>query len=81
MRGRCIRRTLHPSDSFVLNLTWVARKIGQLVIGVFDEHTRDLVWYGTGEKTINQRQQSPEKSQEKLNDIVSRIMESFPPGT
>ena len=55
--------------------------VGQLVIGVFDEQTRDLVWYGTGEKTINQRQQSPEKSQEKLNDIVSRIMESLPPGT
>jgi hypothetical protein len=54
--------------------------VGQLLIGVFDEGTMEMVWRGTGEKTISNRQQSPEDSQNTINDIVSRIMETFPPG-
>jgi hypothetical protein len=54
--------------------------VGQLLIGIFDEASQEMVWRGTGEKTISSRQQSPEDSQNTINDIVSRIMETFPPG-
>ena len=55
--------------------------IGQLLIGIFDEGTKEMVWRGTGEKTISERQRSPEESQQVIQDIVSQIMESFPPGS
>lgn len=54
--------------------------VGQLFIGVFDEGRKELVWRGTGEKTISGGQQSPEESQKMITDVVTRIMESFPPG-
>jgi len=53
--------------------------VGQLLIGIFDESTQEMVWRGTGEKTISARQQSPEESQKTISDIVTRIMETFPP--
>ncbi|MDX1393539.1 MAG: DUF4136 domain-containing protein [Gemmatimonadota bacterium] len=54
--------------------------IGQLLIGVFDQGSKELVWRSTGEKTISDRQRSPEEAQENINNIISRVMESFPPG-
>ena len=40
-----------------------------------------MVWRGSGEQSVSDRQRSPEEMQEILNDIVSQIMESFPPET
>jgi hypothetical protein len=54
--------------------------VGQLLIAVFAEDSKEMVWRGTGEKTVSNRQQSPEDSQNSINDIVSKIMETFPPG-
>jgi hypothetical protein len=51
-----------------------------LLIAVFAEDSKEMVWRGTGEKTVSSRQQSPEDSQNSISDIVSRIMETFPPG-
>jgi hypothetical protein len=54
--------------------------VGQLLIGIFDEESREMVWRGSGEKSLSNRQMSPQEMQEEINDIVSRIMETFPPG-
>ena len=54
--------------------------VGQLLIGIFDEENKEMVWRGSGEKSISSRQMSPEEMQDELNDIIGRIMESFPPG-
>jgi len=52
---------------------------GSLVIDLVDAETQQLVWRGTGTKVIDQTQASPEEMQERLNKIVAKIMESFPP--
>ena len=52
---------------------------GSLVIDLVDAETQNLVWRGTGTKVIDQTQKSPEELQARLNKIVSKIMDSFPP--
>lgn len=52
---------------------------GSLVIDLVDAETQNLVWRGTGTKVIDQDQKSPEELQARLNKIVAKIMESFPP--
>ncbi len=52
---------------------------GTLVIDLVDAETQQLVWRGTGTKVIDQTQDSPEVMQDRLNKIVNKIMESFPP--
>ncbi len=55
--------------------------VGQLLIAVYDETEKDLVWQGTGEKTVGSPADSPEESERVITEIVAKIMESFPPGS
>lgn len=54
--------------------------VGQLLIGIFDESSKEMVWRGSGEKAISNRQMSPEDSQAEIDDIIDQVMASFPPG-
>jgi hypothetical protein len=52
---------------------------GSLVIDLVDAVTMKLVWRGTGTKVLDKTQRSPEEMQARINDIVAKIMASFPP--
>ncbi len=55
--------------------------IGTLVIDLFDARQRELVWRATGEGKVNEQQQTPEESQERINQVVAQILEDFPIGS
>ena len=52
--------------------------VGTLVLDVIDGSNNELVWRGTGTKTL-QDYKSPEKAQEGAYTAVSKIMDPFPP--
>jgi hypothetical protein len=51
--------------------------VGTLVIDVYDARQRELVWRGSGEGKISQAR-NPEESQERINQVVTRILQDFP---
>ena len=52
---------------------------GSLVIDLVDAETQNLVWRGTGTGVVDQSQKSPEEMQDRANNVIQKIMESFPP--
>ncbi len=52
---------------------------GTLIIDLIDASTKNLVWRGSGTKALSDRQLSPEELQERVNKIVAKIMETYPP--
>ena len=52
---------------------------GTLVIDLVDAATDNLVWRGSGSGVVDQTQRTPEEMQARMNDIVAKIMKSFPP--
>ena len=52
---------------------------GTLIIDVVDAATKNLVWRGTGTKVIESTPRTPEEMQARIDNIVNKIMESFPP--
>jgi len=54
---------------------------GTLLIAVFDQQSKNLVWQGSGEKTLSGSAQSPEERSSKIEEAVTKIMEDFPPGS
>ncbi len=52
---------------------------GMLVIDLVDGETKALVWRGTGTKVVENVQRSPEEVQARIDNVVMKIMESFPP--
>jgi hypothetical protein len=52
---------------------------GTLIIDVVDNARDSLVWRGSGTKTIESRQLSPEEQQARIDQAVYEIMKSFPP--
>ena len=54
-------------------------KQGTLIIDLVDAETKNLVWRGSGTKVLEQQQRSPEEAQRRTNEIVARIMASYPP--
>ena len=53
---------------------------GTLVIDIIDAETKNMVWRGVGQKVIDQTtQRTPEEIQERVDGVVNKIMESFPP--
>jgi hypothetical protein len=55
-------------------------QVGTLVIDIFDNETKQLVWRGTGESKI-QEISDPQERQARLDAAVRKIMETFPPST
>ena len=52
---------------------------GTLIIDVIDAKTKNLVWRGTGTKVIESTSRSPEEMKARIDEIVNKIMQSFPP--
>jgi hypothetical protein len=52
---------------------------GSLVIDLVDAETTSLVWRGTGTGVVDQSQKSPEEMQARANEVINKIMKSFPP--
>jgi len=52
---------------------------GSVVFDLVDAETQQLVWRGTGTGVVNQDRKSPEEMQAKANEVINKIMKSFPP--
>ena len=50
--------------------------IGDLVIDIFDAHTKKLIWRGTAEKTLSSH---PQKNEKKLEHELEDLFKKFPP--
>lgn len=55
--------------------------VGTLLLAAFDVDEKKMVFTGSGTKTINDDNLSPEESQQRINDIVGQILASYPPGS
>jgi hypothetical protein len=53
-------------------------QVGTLIIDIFDVESRELVWRGTGESEIHEIP-DPQERQARLNEVVDKIMQDFPP--
>jgi len=51
---------------------------GTLIIDVADSKSKQLIWRGTGQKYLEEKE-TPEKITESINQIVTGILSSFPP--
>jgi hypothetical protein len=49
---------------------------GTLVVDLYDAHTKQLVWRGTGTGTASDK---PEKNTEKMNKALAKMFEQYPP--
>jgi Domain of unknown function (DUF4136) len=49
---------------------------GDLMVDVFDAHTKKLIWRGTAEKALSG---NPEKNEKKMRDEVKDMFKKFPP--
>ena len=65
----------------VATTTATTTTIGTLLIGVFDERAKDVVWHGSGQKALSSDPGSPEDRARRIDDAVTKIMEGFPPGS
>jgi hypothetical protein len=52
--------------------------IGTLVFDMYDLASRQLVWKGYAQKTLNPSK-NPEKNQQKLQKAVGKLLKSYPP--
>ena len=52
---------------------------GSVVFDLIDSETNNLVWRGTGTGVVNQDRKSPEEMQARANEVINKIMKSFPP--
>lgn len=56
-------------------------QVGQLIIAVFDHDKEEMMFVGTGSKTLSDDNLTPEESQQRINDAVRTILRDFPPGS
>jgi hypothetical protein len=49
---------------------------GDLMVDIFDAHTKKLIWRGTAEKALSG---NPEKNEKKMQDEVKDMFKKFPP--
>ena len=52
---------------------------GTLIIDIADSKSKQLVWRGTGQEYLEEKE-TPEEITQGINQIVSEILSSFPPG-
>ena len=53
-------------------------KEGTLVLDMYDNNSRQLLWRGTATDTMSDK---PEKNEKKLNKAVEKLFKKFPPGS
>ncbi len=51
---------------------------GTLILDFYDYSTKQLVWRGTATKALSSNP-DPEKAEAKVNEIVAKMLENFPP--
>jgi hypothetical protein len=49
---------------------------GQLVVDIGDAKTKKLLWMGNASDTLSDK---PEKNADKINKVVKKMFEKFPP--
>ena len=52
--------------------------VGTLVLDMYDEAAKQLVWKGQATKTLNPSK-DPEKNQERLEKAMAKLLKDFPP--
>lgn len=55
--------------------------VGALVIAIFDVEREEMIFTATGSKELEGGNPSPEESQQRIDEAVQKILESFPPGS
>jgi hypothetical protein len=55
-------------------------EVGTLVIAMFDQESKEMIFASTGSKTLQGDNPSPEEIEARVNEAVARILEDFPPG-
>jgi hypothetical protein len=68
----------HDFGSGIATTTIENTPIGTLVVDMFDGGTKKLVWRGTASDTLSHK---PEKNEKKLQKMVSKMFEHFPPAS
>jgi hypothetical protein len=56
-------------------------EVGTLIIAMFDQEQRQMVYASTGSATIDQRQRTPEESQVRSDEVIDRLLRDFPPAS
>ena len=59
--------------------TAVHTTVGTLVIAIFDGSTKNLIWHGSGQSDLKQGNASPQQREQKIDEIVTKILQEFPP--
>lgn len=54
--------------------------VGTLVIAVFDQDRKEMIYVSTGSKTLDDRNLSPDEAQMRFDEGVRTILRDFPPG-
>lgn len=52
--------------------------IGALVLDMYDPGTKQLVWTGTAQKTLDPRS-NQEKNMKNLNKAMTKLLKNYPP--
>jgi uncharacterized protein DUF4136 len=52
--------------------------VGTLVIDISDPAEKDLIWRGTGTKSLNPSG-NPQKNEERLQKAIAKILKNYPP--
>jgi len=52
---------------------------GTLVLDIIDAEAKTLVWRGTATGTMDGAQRSPEEMQNRINEVIGKVMSNFPP--
>jgi hypothetical protein len=51
-------------------------KVGTLIVSMFDDHSRQLIWKGTSSRDLTG---NPEKNTSKLDSDIQKMFKNFPP--
>lgn len=54
-------------------------EVGTLIIAMFGVEQKQMIYASTGSGTLDERQLTPEESQEDVDEIVERMLSDFPP--
>jgi hypothetical protein len=52
---------------------------GTLIVDLVDAQSKQLVWRGTAQGVLSETTPSPEQMQKKIDDVVGRMFEKYPP--
>jgi len=56
-------------------------EVGTLIVAMFDQEQKQMIYTSTGSGTIDQRQRAPDEAQAYVDDVVGQMLKDFPPGS